>query len=57
MQYIGKFYGMMLFKHDDGTYQIELYTDRYDSLEEAKTQIRKWKNPNYKGKFTCVTSE
>lgn len=43
MCYIGKFYGMMLFKTTDGNYRIETYKDIYPALDVAKEQIRQWK--------------
>ena len=43
MCYIGKFYGMMLFKTTDGNYRIETYKDIYPTLDVAKEQIRQWK--------------
>ena len=47
---VGKFYGFILLQNkDDGSIQIQSgcslpFRERYKDIEEAKNQIRKWKN-------------
>ena len=47
MYYIGKFYGFLLFRDNDGYTYISqgssIFKKSYKNLDEAKEQIRKWK--------------
>ncbi len=49
MYLIGKFYGFLLFENKDGSIQMQygvsqVWDEKYQSVEEAKNQIRKWKS-------------
>ncbi len=46
MYYIGKFYVFLLFEEDDGTVYISNFKEKYKNIDEAKEQIRIWKEKN-----------
>ncbi len=51
---VGKFYGFVLLENESGQVQIQQgvnppFAEKYNSVEEAKNQIRIWKKKDKEG--------